>query len=165
MLPARPQFRLTSQCAQLCQDGGTAPSWRTSRQILLCLKMLAVMSHTVLVTVFFGPPSARKHSVVTKPLAPRCLRQLRGGGVWRGEGVWRGGAEPGEEGHMSHSVGQGAHQNWMQPSTTTGASVCPGPAVGLVSPHQLPHPRGHTQDNLRHPGMPCPHLSWAGGWF
>ena len=38
-------------------------------------------------------------------------------------------------------------------------------AVGLMSPHQLPHPCGHTQDALTCPGMPCPHLSWAGGWL
>lgn len=84
--------------------------------------------------------------------------------MWRGEGVWRRGAKPGEDGHMAPSAGQGAHQNWTQPSAP-GASVYPGPAVGLVSPNQLPHPRGHTQDALRRLGMPCPHLSWAGGWL
>lgn len=104
------------------------------------------------------------NTVVTELPTPRYLRQLRGRGMWRGEGVWRGGAKPGEDGHMAPSAGQGAHQNWTQPSAP-GASVYPGPAVGLVSPHQLPHPCGHTQDTLRRLGMPCPHLSWAGGWL
>ena len=135
------------------------PSRRTSRQILLLFKNVSgnvtnCPGNCVLWSTVPG------NTVVTKPLTPRYLRQLRVG-IWRGEGVWRGGAEPGEEGHMPHSAGRGARQNWMQPSTP-GASVCPGPAVGLVSPHQLPHPCSHTQDNLRHLGMPCPYLSWAG---
>ena len=161
MLPARHQFRLTSQCAQLCQAGGTAHHHGApAGRFYFCLKMLVVMSQTVLVLCSLVH-CLQGNTVVTKPLTPRYLRQLRGVGIWRGEGVWRGGAEPGEEGHMPHSAGRGARQNWMQPSTP-GASVCPGPAVGLVSPHQLPHPCSHTQDNLRHPGMPCPYLSWAG---
>lgn len=162
MLPARPQFRLTSQCAQLCQDGGTAPSRRTSRQILLLFKNVSG-------NVTNYPGNCVLWSTVCKETLccdqaphPQIPEAAARSGYMEGRGRVGGGAEPGEEGHMPHSAGRGARQNWMQPSTP-GASVCPGPAVGLVSPHQLPHPCGHTQDNLRHPGMPCPYLSWAGG--
>ena len=143
MLPARPQFRLTSQCAQLCQAGGTAHHHGApAGRFYFCLKMLVVMSQTVLVTVFFGPLSARKHccNQAPHPQIPEAAARsgyMEGRGRVEGRGrAWRGGPHATLSWTGSPSELDAAQHSWCKCVSRASCGACePTPAPSPLQPH------------------------------
>lgn len=143
MLPARPQFRLTSQCAQLCQDGGTAPSRRTSRQILLLFKNVSG-------NVTNCPGNCVLWSTVCKetlccdqaphPQIPEAAARsgyMEGRGRVEGRGrAWRGGPHATLSWTGSPSELDAAQHSWCKCVSRASCGACePTPAPSPLRPH------------------------------